>query len=161
MFLSFYGKKQKDFLQRAFTVIFVATIIIWFLQTFDIHLNIVTDSKESILAMLAGWISPLFIPLGFGDWRISTSLISGFMAKESVVSTLSILYGSTASLVASLSQDSALSLLVFCLLYTPCVAAIASIKRELGSLWAINIALSQCVIAWIVAFIVRVICFML
>lgn len=154
-------EKAKDFLQRAFTVIFVATIIIWFLQTFDIHLNIVTDSKESILAMLAGWISPLFIPLGFGDWRISTSLITGFMAKESVVSTLSILYGSTASLVASLSQASALSLLVFCLLYTPCVAAIASIKRELGSLWAINIALSQCVIAWIVAFIVRVICFML
>ena len=128
-------EKAKDFLQRAFTVIFVATIIIWFLQTFDLRFNIVAESKESILAILAGYITPIFNPLGFGDWRISTALISGFMAKESVVSTLSILYGSTQSLLMSLTTPAALSLLIFCLLYTPCIAAIAAIKRELNGKW--------------------------
>jgi len=148
-------EKAKDFLQRAFTVIFIATIMIWFLQTFDIHMNLVTDSKDSILAITAGWISPLFKPLGFHDWRISTSLMTGFMAKESVVSTLSILYGTTSQLVTSLSPLSAMSLLVFCLLYTPCVAAVASIKRELGHTWAISVVIGQCVIAWIAAFVVQ------
>ena len=146
--------KAKDFLQRAFTVIFVATIVIWFLQTFDIHLNMVTDSQNSILAMAAGMIAPLFAPLGFGDWRISTSLIAGFMAKESVVSTLSVLFGTTQNLLATLTPLAAASLLVFCLLYTPCVAAVSSIKRELGGKWAVAIVTGQCVIAWMMAFIV-------
>ena len=147
-------EKAKDFLQRAFTVIFVATIIIWFLQTFDLRFNIVTESKESILAILAGYITPIFNPLGFGDWRISTALISGFMAKESVVSTLSILYGSTQSLLMSLSTPAALSLLIFCLLYTPCIAAIAAIKRELNGKWALIVVFGQCLIAWLAAFVV-------
>ncbi|MEI3437342.1 MAG: ferrous iron transport protein B [Blautia sp.] len=149
--------KAKDFLQRAFTVIFVATIVIWFLQTFDLHLNLVTDSRNSILAVISGYIAPLFAPLGFGDWRISTALITGFMAKESVVSTLSVLFGKTASLAEILNPLGAASLLVFCLLYTPCVAAIASIKRELGTRWAAGVVVGQCVIAWIVAFVVRMI----
>ncbi|NSJ27045.1 ferrous iron transport protein B [Blautia glucerasea] len=149
--------KAKDFLQRAFTVIFVATIVIWFLQTFDLHLNLVTDSRNSILAVVSGYIAPLFAPLGFGDWRISTALITGFMAKESVVSTLSVLLGKTASLAEILNPLGAASLLVFCLLYTPCVAAIASIKRELGARWASGVVVGQCVIAWIVAFVVRMI----
>ena len=149
--------KAKDFLQRAFTVIFVATIVIWFLQTFDLHLNLVTDSRNSILAVISGYIAPLFAPLGFGDWRISTALITGFMAKESVVSTLSVLLGKTASLAKILNPLGAASLLVFCLLYTPCVAAIASIKRELGTRWAAGVVVGQCVIAWIVAFVVRMI----
>ena len=149
--------KAKDFLQRAFTVIFVATIVIWFLQTFDLHLNLVTDSRNSILAVVSGYIAPLFAPLGFGDWRISTALITGFMAKESVVSTLSVLLGKTASLAEILNPLGAASLLVFCLLYTPCVAAIASIKRELGTRWAAGVVVGQCVIAWIVAFVVRMI----
>ncbi len=149
--------KAKDFLQRAFTVIFVATIVIWFLQTFDLHLNLVTDSRNSILAVVSGYIAPLFAPLGFGDWRISTALITGFMAKESVVSTLSVLLGKTASLAKILNPLGAASLLVFCLLYTPCVAAIASIKRELGTRWAAGVVVGQCVIAWIVAFVVRII----
>lgn len=149
--------KAKDFLQRAFTVIFVATIVIWFLQTFDLHLNLVTDSRNSILAVISGYIAPLFAPLGFGDWRISTALITGFMAKESVVSTLSVLLGKTASLAKILNPLGAASLLAFCLLYTPCVAAIASIKRELGTRWAAGVVLGQCVIAWIVAFVVRMI----
>ena len=149
--------KAKDFLQRAFTVIFVATIVIWFLQTFDLHLNLVTDSRNSILAVVSGYIAPLFAPLGFGDWRISTALITGFMAKESVVSTLSVLFGKTASLAEILNPLGAASLLVFCLLYTPCVAAIASIKRELGARWASGVVVGQCVIAWIVAFVVRMI----
>ena len=149
--------KAKDFLQRAFTVIFVATIVIWFLQTFDLHLNLVTDSRNSILAVISGYIAPLFAPLGFGDWRISTALITGFMAKESVVSTLSVLFGKTASLAEILNPLGAASLLVFCLLYTPCVAAIASIKRELGTRWASGVVVGQCVIAWIVAFVVRMI----
>ena len=147
-------EKAKDFLQRAFTVIFVATIIIWFLQTFDLRFNIVAESKESILAILAGYITPIFNPLGFGDWRISTALISGFMAKESVVSTLSILYGSTQALLMSLSTPAALSLLIFCLLYTPCIAAIAAIKRELNGKWALIVVFGQCLIAWLAAFVV-------
>ena len=147
-------EKAKDFLQRAFTVIFVATIIIWFLQTFDLRFNIVAESKESILAILAGYITPIFNPLGFGDWRISTALISGFMAKESVVSTLSILYGSTQALLMSLTTPAALSLLIFCLLYTPCIAAIAAIKRELNGKWALIVVFGQCLIAWLAAFVV-------
>lgn len=147
-------EKAKDFLQRAFTVIFVATIVIWFLQTFDLRFNIVTESKDSILAILAGYIAPIFNPLGFGDWRISTALISGFMAKESVVSTLSILYGSTQSLLMSLTTPTALSLLIFCLLYTPCIAAIAAIKRELNGKWALIVVFGQCLIAWLASFVV-------
>lgn len=147
-------EKAKDFLQRAFTVIFVATIVIWFLQTFDLRFNIVTESKDSILAILAGYIAPIFNPLGFGDWRISTALISGFMAKESVVSTLSILYGSTQSLLMSLTTPAALSLLIFCLLYTPCIAAIAAIKRELNGKWALIVVFGQCLIAWLSSFVV-------
>ena len=147
-------EKAKDFLQRAFTVIFVATIVIWFLQTFDLRFNIVTESKDGILAILAGYITPIFNPLGFGDWRISTALISGFMAKESVVSTLSILYGSTQSLLMSLTTPAALSLLIFCLLYTPCIAAIAAIKRELNGKWALIVVFGQCLIAWLASFVV-------
>ena len=147
-------EKAKDFLQRAFTVIFVATIVIWFLQTFDLRFNIVTESKDSILAILAGYIAPIFNQLGFGDWRISTALISGFMAKESVVSTLSILYGSTQSLLMSLTTPAALSLLIFCLLYTPCIAAIAAIKRELNGKWALIVVFGQCLIAWLASFVV-------
>ena len=149
--------KARDFLQRAFTVIFIATIIVWFLQTFDFRLNIVTDSKDSILAMIAGYIAPIFSPLGFGDWRIVTSLVAGFMAKESVVSTLSVLFGSIDHVLAALSPLSVAALLVFCLLYTPCIAAIASIKRELGGRWATNIVIGQCVIAWICAFLTRMV----
>lgn len=147
-------EKAKDFLQRAFTIIFIATIVIWFLQTFDTKLNLVTNSQDSILAIVASWITPIFAPLGFGDWRISTALITGFMAKESVVSTISILFKSTANLVSALSPLAALSLLIFCLLYTPCVAAIASIKRELGGKWAILVVFGQCLIAWVAAFLV-------
>ena len=144
--------KAKDFLQRAFTVIFVAAIVIWFLQTFDLQLSMVSDSKDSILAMLAGVIAPVFGPLGFGDWRFSTALISGFLAKESVVSTLNVLFGGTASITELLSPLAAASLLVFCLLYTPCVAAVAAVKRELGGKWAAGMVVFQCVIAWICAF---------
>ena len=146
--------KAKDFLQRAFTVIFVATLVIWFLQTFNAHLSIVEDSKDSILAMVASVAAPIFRQMGFGDWRISTALITGFMAKESVVSTLSVLFGNTATLLSCITPLSAASLLVFCLLYTPCVAAIASIKRELGGKWAVGVVIGQCVIAWLVAFVV-------
>lgn len=148
-------EKAKDFLQKAFTIIFVATIVIWFLQTFDTHLNIVTDSQNSILAVISSFIAPVFKPLGFGDWRISTALITGFMAKESVVSTLTILFGSTQVLQTVLTPLTALSLLVFCLLYTPCVAAIASVKRELGAKWALGVVINQCVIAWIMALLVH------
>ena len=149
--------KAKDFLQRAFTVIFIATLVIWFLQTFDIHLNVVTDSKDSILAMAASVVAPIFQPMRFGDWRISTALITGFMAKESVVSTLSVLFGSTEALLAAITPLAAASLLVFCLLYTPCVAAVAAIKRELGGKWAAGVVIGQCVIAWIAAFVVYMI----
>lgn len=151
-------EKAKDFLQRAFTVIFIATIVIWFLQTFNTHFNIVEDSQDSILAVIAGWIAPIFKPVGFDDWRISTALITGFMAKESVVSTLSILFGSTAALTQALTPLAAMSLLVFCLLYTPCVAAVASVKRELGGKWATAVVIMQCAVAWIAAFLVRFIC---
>lgn len=149
--------KAKDFLTRAFTVIFVASIAIWFLQNFDVHLAMTSFPDESILALVAGWIAPIFRPLGFGDWQITTALISGFMAKESVVSTLSILFGSTAALQKVLTPIAAGALLVFCLLYTPCVAAVASIKRERGGKWATIIVIFQCVVAWIAAFLVRVI----
>ena len=141
--------KSKDFITRAFTVIFIATIVIWFLRTFNLHLEMVVDSKDSILAVIAGRISPIFAPLGFDDWRMTTSLITGFLAKESVVSTLSILFGSTAGITAALSTRSAASFLVFCLLYTPCVAAVASVKRELGWKWASGMVVLQCAIAWL------------
>lgn len=144
--------KAKDFLQRAFTVIFLATILIWFLQNFDTSLNMVSDSQNSILALFAGVLAPIFVPTGFGDWRIVTALISGFMAKESVVSSLTVLFGSTEALQSTLTAVGAGSLLVFCLLYTPCVAAIASVKRELGGKWATLMVIGQCVIAWIAAF---------
>ena len=150
-------EKSKDFLQRAFTVIFIATIVIWFLQTFDPRLRMVSDSQESILALVAGAIAPVFAPLGFGDWRVSTSLIAGFMAKESVVSTLMVLFGSEAALFTVLTPLSALSLLVFCLLYTPCVAAVAAVKRELGGRWALGVVLGQCVLAWVFALAARLI----
>ena len=148
-------EKAKDFLQRAFTVIFLASIVIWFLQSFDHHLQLVNDSKDSILAAIAGFISPAFSPLGFGDWRVSTALISGFMAKESVVSTLEILF--TQGVAYSMSAATAASLLVFSLLYTPCVAAVASIRRELGTKWAVCVVIWQCVVAWIAALIVNLI----
>ena len=148
-------EKAKDFLQRAFSVILIATVVIWFLQSFDLRFNMVEDSSRSLLAMVAGWIAPLFAPIGLGDWRIVTSLISGFMAKESVVSTLQVLFhGGVQSVLTSLS---AASLLVFSLLYTPCVAAIASVRREMGRHWAIGVVLWQCAIAWVAAAIVRVI----
>ena len=146
--------KAKDFLQRAFTVIFIATIVIWFLQNFDMGLNMVSDSQNSILALVAGVLAPIFLPVGVGDWRIVTALISGFMAKESVVSSLTVLFGSSAALQGTLTVAGAAALLVFCLLYTPCVAAIASVKRELGGKWAAAMVLGQCLIAWVVAFVV-------
>lgn len=156
--LQLLWEKAKDFLQRAFTVIFVATIVIWFLQSFDLHFNLTADSQNSILAVVAGLIAPVFAPLGFGDWRISTALISGFMAKESVVSTLSVLTGSIDVIHRILTPASALSLLIFCLLYTPCVAAVSSVKRELGSKWALVVVVGQCVVAWIMAALVYAIC---
>lgn len=146
--------KAKDFLQRAFTVIFIATIVIWFLQNFDMGLNMVSDSQNSILALVAGVLAPIFLPVGFGDWRIVTALISGFLAKESVVSSLTVLFGSSAALQGTLTVAGAAALLVFCLLYTPCVAAIASVKRELGGKWAAAMVFGQCLIAWVVAFVV-------
>ena len=147
--------KAKDFLQRAFSVILIATVAVWFLQSFDLRLNMVQDSQDSILALVSGWLAPLFAPIGLGDWRICTSFISGFMAKESVVSTLEILFAQ--NVATAISPLSAASLLVFSLLYTPCVAAIASVKRELGGKWAWGVALWQCVVAWIAALIVRLI----
>ena len=148
-------EKAKDFLQRAFTIILIATMVVWFLQSFNWHFNMVSDSSESILAAVAGFIAPVFAPLGLGDWRVVTSLISGFMAKESVVSTLEILFGSSVS--TAFTTLSAVSLLVFSLLYTPCVAAISSIRRELGHKWAVLVVVWQCAIAWIAAFLVRMI----
>ena len=150
-------EKARDFLQRAFTVIFVATIIIWFLQSFDLRLSLTADPQQSILAWLASGIAPLFAPLGFADWRVSTALITGFMAKESVVSTLTILYGSSAAFAAALSPAAAAPLLVFCLLYTPCIAAVASVKRELGGKWALIMVANQCIVAWLAAFGTRLI----
>ena len=146
-------EKAKDFLQKAFTVIFIATIVVWFLQSFDLKLNLVEDSANSMLAMVSSLLVPLFRPLGLGDWRICTSLISGFMAKESVVATLEVLFGS--SIATVLTPLAAASLLVFSLLYTPCVAAIASVRRELGGKWAIAVVLWQCFVAWVAAFLVH------
>lgn len=146
-------EKAKDFLQKAFTVILMATIVVWFLQSFDLHLNLVENSADSILAMIAGELVPILRPLGLGDWRICTALISGFMAKESVVSTLEVLFGG--GIASVLTPLSAGVLLVFSLLYTPCVAAVASVKRELGAKWAVGMVFWQCLIAWIVAIITR------
>jgi ferrous iron transport protein B len=149
-------EKAKDFLQRAFTVILIATICVWFLQNFDLKLNIVSDAENSILAKIASLFAPVMKPVGLGDWRVIVSLVSGFMAKESVVSTLEILYSN--GVAASMSSLSAASLLVFSLLYTPCVAAIAAVKRELGKKWALTVVVWQCVVAWAAALIVRLIC---
>ena len=157
--LQLLWEKAKDFLQRAFTVIFLATIVVWFLQSFDTHLNLVLDSSDSILAMIAGWLVPLFRPIGMGDWRICTALITGFMAKESVVSTLGVLFGGSIS--TALSAAAAASMLVFSLLYTPCVAAIASIRRELGARWAVLVVVWQCMIAWCAAWIVHMLVILL
>lgn len=150
-------EKAKDFLQKAFSIIFIATILIWFMQNFDIRLNVVADSRQSILAVLAGMITPLFKLLGFGDWRLVTAILTGVMAKESVVSTISILFGSTIEMVSVISAAGAMSFLVFCLLYTPCVAAIASVKKELGGKWAAYVVVIQCVVAWIAALITYII----
>ena len=152
--------KAKDFLTRAFTIIFIATIVVWFLQTFDTRLNLVADSSDSLLATVGAWIAPLFAPLGFGDWRVSTSLITGFIAKESVISTLGILTGAGADVTASalgtlFTPVTAVSFLTFTLLYTPCVAAISAVRRELNSGWqAAGVAISQCAVAWMVALVV-------
>ena len=153
--LQLLWEKAKDFLQRAFSVILVATIVIWFLKSFDPTFNLVEDSRESILAMVAGWLAPLLAPLGLGDWRIATSLITGFLAKESVVSTLNILFES--GVRSALTTLSAGCLLVFSLLYTPCVAAIASIRRELGRGWSVGVVLWQCGVAWLAALLLRLI----
>ena len=148
------GEKAKDFVTKAFTVIFVAAVIIWFLQSFDTRLNVVADSKDSLLALIGSFISPIFRPLGIDDWRISTALITGFTAKESVVSTLKVLLGGGA-ITSMFNVKSAIVFLVFTLLYTPCVAAVTSVKRELGGKWAIGFVVLQCVIAWIVAFLFK------
>ena len=148
-------EKSKDFLQRAFSVILVATIVVWFLSHFDTHFNLTEDTHLSILAMISGWLTPILRPLGLGDWRVATSLISGFMAKESVVSVMEMLYeGGVAGTMTTLA---AASMLAFSLLYTPCVAAVASVKRELGRRWAVSVVLGQCCIAWVAALIVRVV----
>lgn len=145
-------EKSKDFLQRAFTVIFIGTIIIWFLQSFNLRFQLVADSQQSILASIAGILEPVFRPIGLGNWKIITSLISGFIAKESVVSTMEILFGDVSAAINSLT---AASLLVFSLLYTPCIAAISAVRRELGTGWAAGVALWQCALAWILAFAVH------
>ena len=145
-------EKAKDFLQRAFSVILIATIVVWLLQTFDLRFQMVADKEDSILAMIAGLLVPLMRPIGLGDWRICTSLISGFMAKESVVSTMKILFGK--QVASAISAKAATSMLIFSLLYTPCVAAIASVRREMGSGWALGVVLWQCVVAWLSAFLV-------
>ena len=150
-------EKSKDFLQRAFSVILIATIVVWFLQSFDFRFNLVEDSRNSILAAIAGLIAPVLAPLGLGDWRIATSLISGFMAKESVVSVLEVLFSAQGGVAAAMSSLSAASLLVFSLLYTPCVAAVASVRRELGRKWALYVVIWQCAVAWIAALLVRLI----
>jgi ferrous iron transport protein B len=155
--LQLLWEKSKDFLQRAFSVILIATIVVWFLQSFDFRFNLVEDSRDSILATASGLLAPLFSPLGLGDWRIVTSLLSGFMAKESVVSVLEVLFGAQGGVAAAMSPLSALSLLVFSLLYTPCVAAIASVRRELGRRWALYVVIWQCAVAWAAALLVRLI----
>lgn len=149
-------EKAKDFLSKAFSVILIATVVVWFLQSFDASMTMVTDSSDSLMATVSGWIAPVLAPLGLDDWRIVTSLISGFMAKESVVSTMEILFGG--GIRGALSTLSAATMLVFSLLYTPCVASIASIKRELGAKWAVGVVVWQCAVAWVVALLVRVIC---
>lgn len=149
-------EKAKDFLSKAFSVILIATIVVWFLQSFDWQFNIVGDSADSIMATISGWLVPIFTPLGLGDWRIVTSLISGFMAKESVVSTMEILFGGDVQ--AALTSVSAATMLVFSLLYTPCVASIAAVRRELGAKWAAGVVIWQCAVAWVVAFIARAVC---
>ena len=157
--LQLMWEKAKDFLEKAFSVILIATIVVWFLQSFNLHLNLVEDSAQSIMAIVAGFIAPIFKPIGLGDWKVVTALISGFMAKESVVSTLQVLYSK--GITETMTQLSALTMLVFSLLYTPCVAAIASVKRELGGKWAAGVVLWQCVVAYIVAALVRCIAMML
>lgn len=149
--------KARDFLQRAFTIIFVATIVVWLLQTFDFTLTVVESPEKSILATLSGIIAPLFKPLGLNDYRFTTALITGFLAKESVVSTLTVLFGSEAAVLTAMTGVSAAALLVFCLLYTPCVAAVASVKRELGRKYACFMVVFQCVVAWICAALVNLI----
>ena len=155
--LQLLWEKSKDFLQRAFSVILIATIVVWFLQSFNFRFNPVEDSQESILAIVSGFIAPLFSPLGLGDWRVVTSLVSGFLAKESVVSVLEVLFGAQGGVAAAMSSLSAFSLLVFSLLYTPCVAAVASVRRELGGKWAFYVVIWQCAVAWIAALLVRLI----
>ena len=155
--LQLLWEKSKDFLQRAFSVILIATIVVWFLQSFDFRFNLVADSQNSILATIAGFIAPVLAPLGLGDWRIATTLISGFMAKESVVSVLEVLFGAQGGVAAAISSLAAFSLLVFSLLYTPCVAAVASVRRELGRKWALYVVLWQCAVAWVAALLVRLI----
>ena len=150
-------EKAKDFLQRAFSVILIATVVVWFLKSFNFHFNLVADTHDSMLAAIAGVLVPLFRPLGLGDWRICTSLISGFMAKESVVSVLEVLFSDRGGVAAAMTTLSAAALLVFSLLYTPCVAAIASIRRELGRRWAVAVVLWQCGVAWLAALLVRLI----
>ena len=148
-------EKAKDFLQRAFSVILLATVVIWFLQSFDFQMNLVASSEDSILAALSGVLAPLLRPIGLGDWKICTALISGFMAKESVVSTLEVLFGG--GVAVAMSPLAAASLLVFSLLYTPCVAAVAAIRREMGTKWAVGVVIWQCVLAWLAAFAIYVI----
>lgn len=143
-------EKAKDFLQRAFSIILIATIVVWFLSSFDFGFNLTSDSHDSILAAVAGIFVPIMKPIGLGDWRIVTSLISGFMAKESVVSVMETLF---AGEVSSLGTLSAISMLIFSLIYTPCVAAVASIRRELGHKWAVTVVVWQCALAWILSFI--------
>ena len=155
--LQLLWEKARDFLQRAFSVILIATILVWFMQNFDLHLNMVEDSSVSILAAISGLMVPIFRPIGLGDWRICTSLISGFMAKESVVSTLNILYSNEGGVAAAMTPVMAAGLLVYSLLYTPCVAAIASVRRELGSKWAVLLVIWQCAVAWFFALIVHLI----
>jgi ferrous iron transport protein B len=155
--LQLLWEKTKDFLQRAFSVILIATIVVWFLQSFDFRFNLVADSQSSILAAISGLFTPLFQPLGLGDWRIVTSLISGIMAKESVVSVLEVLFSAEGGAAAVMSSLAAASLLVFSLLYTPCVASVASVRRELGRRWALYVVLWQCAVAWIAALLVRLI----
>ena len=148
-------EKAKDFITRAFSVILVATVVVWFLKTFDMHLGLVEDSSQSIMGQLAGVLVPIFEPLGLGDWRIVTSLISGFMAKESVVATMEMLFKE--GIASALTALSAATLLVYSLLYTPCVAAVASIKREMGGKWAFGVVIWQCAVAWVVALIFKLI----
>ena len=155
--LQLLWEKAKDFLQRAFSVILVATLVVWFLKSFDFRFRLVTDSRDSILAAAAGLLAPVMRPTGLGDWRIVTSLISGFMAKESVVSIMEVLFVSPEGLPSMISSLTAASMLVFSLLYTPCVAAVASVKREMGSRWAVGVVLWQCSVAWLAALIVRII----